>query len=110
MSAKVRTVISPLLQFPHPQHPKQRQPIPGVDPSFAGGAEQVGRPGHPQDFGAAFDAVELFNGEAAGGGEALENALAEELVVPVAGVGGIEGAVEFFNEGGHRIFRGGFKN
>lgn len=45
-----------------------------------------------------------------GGGEALENALAEELVVPVAGVVGIEGAVEFFNEGGHRIFRGGFKN
>ena len=33
------------------------------------------------------------------GGEALEDALAEELVVPVAGVAGIEGAVEFFDEG-----------
>ncbi len=38
------------------------------------------------------------------GGEALENALAEQLVVPVAGVAGIEGAVEFFGEGGHGIF------
>jgi hypothetical protein len=36
-----------------------------------------------------------------GGGEMLENALAEQLVVPVAGLGGIEGAVEFFDEGGH---------
>jgi len=35
------------------------------------------------------------------GRETLEDALAEKLVVPVAGVVGIEGAVEFFNEGGH---------
>lgn len=38
-----------------------------------------------------------------GGGEALENALAEQLVVPVAGETGIEGLVEFFGEGGHSI-------
>ena len=33
------------------------------------------------------------------GGEMLKDALAEELVVPVAAVGGIEGVVEFFDEG-----------
>lgn len=36
-----------------------------------------------------------------GGGEALENALAEQWVVAVAGVGGIKNVVEFFDEGGH---------
>ena len=60
-----------LPQLPHQQDPEQRQSVPGVDQPFISGAEQVGRPGHAQVFGAAFDAVELFNGEAAGGGEAL---------------------------------------
>ncbi len=36
------------------------------------------------------------------GGEMLENALAEDLVVPVAGETGIEGAVELFGESAHQ--------
>ena len=71
MTFDLWSLASPLPQFPHQQHPKQRQPVPGVDPPFVGRAEQVGRPGHAQVFGAAFDAVEPFNGEATGGGEAL---------------------------------------
>jgi hypothetical protein len=42
-----------------------------------------------------------------GGGEMLENALAEQLVVPVAGESGIEGLVEFFDKGGHVVLPAG---
>lgn len=59
---------STFLQFPHPQHPEHRQPVPRVDPPFVGGAEQVDGPGHAQVFGPAFAVVDR---QAAGGGEAL---------------------------------------
>jgi len=75
-----------LPQLPHPQHPEQRQSFPGVDPPFIGGAEQVGRPGYAQDFGPAFDAIELFYGEAAGGGETLYGGIGIGVVAGGKGI------------------------
>ena len=80
-------LCSPFPQLLHPQHPEQRQTVPGVDPPFAGGAEPVGRPGQAQIFGPFFDAVEPFDGEVAGGGEALHIGIRVGAVAGGEGIG-----------------------